>query len=684
MKEMGIFMEETIQPAKIQNGTELALGVTQAGECYQFCVFLPNIEECELHIYDLKEYGLPCGENARTADEESRMEVRKAAVTLPLSAVSGQPGLFRTSVSSDSLPACWGYRYAAMGTEFMDPYVKHTYGRMHFGAGEEIFGCPRELCLTGAAQKIRQKSRDFDWGADIRPGLAFNDMILYKLHVRGFTMTAPGVKHKGTYRGILEKKQYLTELGINAVLLMPCFEFNEIFSMQESKYQKPAGQEKKVNYWGFGQERSAFVPKASYAAVPGRACTEFKKMVKGLHESGIEVLLEMDFLPADNPNMILDCLCWWVKEYHVDGFRVISGTLPERMLRLHPGLAGVKFLTTGQQDVNPNDGMPVELVRVMNTRLRGGVMPDRTNAYLAEYQDGFQNEMRRFLKGDEEMVGRVFERLLRQNGSVGVINHIADNNGFTLRDLYSYDVKHNEANGEENRDGSDYNFGWNCGAEGETKKKKIQKLRLQMQKNALLLLMLSQGTPMLLAGDEFGNSQQGNNNAYCQDNEIGWLSWKELRWHKDLFEFTKQLIALRKAHPVLHHGIALKGMDYISCGCPDVSRHGTRAWYPDYSNYSRTLGLLLCGRYARVDRKHADCSMYLAVNMHWEPHEFDLPNVTEDEELVFLCATDESCKPVQGEERRTFEVPARSIVVFIGREKVKEVQPRAKKRRNAK
>ena len=188
---------------------------------------------------------------------------------------------------------------------------------------------------------------------------------------------------------------------------------------------------------------------------------------------------------------------------------------------------------------------------------------------------------------------------------------------------------------------------------------------------------------MLLAGDEFGNSQDGNNNAYCQDNEIGWVSWKELqlRQNQELFEFVKQLVKIRKEHPAFHNPIPLRKMDYISCGCPDLSRHGTKAWSPDYSNYSRTLALMLCGKYAMIDRAQPDDSFYLMANMHWEPHEFDLPASGEGEEWAFLLSTDTEC--TQEVTSRTFLVPARSVVLFQSH-KIENKKVELKKQRKLK
>lgn len=642
----------------LKEGAAMPLGVSVVGNNYNFAVFLPQVSKCELVLYDLSD----------------------KSIFAKLSMIESQecPGVFTGKTERKLLPKEWGYLYVAGGKDFIDPYVKKVCGREVFGTREKTIGLFQEGDTESSGGK------KFAWANDKSPRIPYRDLILYKLHVRGFSMKAPGVAHKGTFKGLAEKVGYLRDLGINGVLLMPCTEFDEFLVNETSPYTIPVVTEEmrtkgifpekqeeqyRINFWGYTKENCYFAPKASYAANPNDVSNEFKKMVKTLHTNGIEVLMEMNFNETDNPNMVLEALIWWVKEYHVDGFRINRNAVPDCMIALHPALSGVKFLSAGFD---------------MNRIYAGGVQPKDT--VLAEYHDGFQNDLRRFIKGDEEMVSRVADRIERQTGQSGIINYIADNNGMTLADLYSYDVKHNLANGEENRDGTDYNFSWNCGVEGKTKKAKTLRLRTQMKKNALAFLMLSQGTPMLLAGDEFGNTQEGNNNAYCQDNEIGWLSWKELRANQEIFQFVKQLIAFRKAHPVVHNPIELKGMDYISCGCPDKSRHGTKPWYPDYSNYSRTLALMLCGEYALLDRTTKDRSIYLAANMHWEPHRFDLPAVNSGYEWkLYLCTDNQQEK---GKERSSgkaevsmFEVPPRSVVLFVA-EPVAE-QCDSKKKRNS-
>ena len=265
-------------------------------------------------------------------------------------------------------------------------------------------------------------------------------------------------------------------------------------------------------------------------------------------------------------------------------------------------------------------------------------------------------------------------RTRRNPAGYGVINYMANTNGFSMMDMVSYDTRHNEENGEKNQDGSPYNYSWNCGVEGPTKRKKVMELRKKQLRNAFLLLLLSQGTPLIMAGDEFGNSQSGNNNAYCQDNEVSWLNWNLVRTNQDILEFVKAVIAFRKAHPVFHMPKEPKIMDYLACGFPDVSYHGVKAWCPEFDNFRRQLGIFYCGEYGKRPDGTPDNNFYVAYNMHWEPHEFDLPNLPKKERWHVAFHTDKTDekgiypegKEHQAEGKR-FLVPPRSIVVLVGK-----------------
>ena len=285
--------------------------------------------------------------------------------------------------------------------------------------------------------------------------------------------------------------------------------------------------------------------------------------------------------------------------------------------------------------------------------------PILKGAKIFKKEEGFQNSMRRFLKGDEGMVREVIRQLCRRTPEDGCCNYITSHTGFTLCDLVSYDGKHNEANGERNQDGPDYNYSWNCGTEGPSRKRSVMTLRKNQMKNAFLLLLLSQGTPCILAGDEFGNTQDGNNNVYCQDNETAWLNWGRQKSYEDLFRFVKRLIALRKSNPVYHQRQALLGLDRTACGIPDVSYHGESAWQVQDAVVSRQLGVLYSWE---------DTFWFVAYNMHWEAHEFALPALKKEMKWYQVAGTEEM--PDEAEclkEQKMIEVKARTIILLQGR-----------------
>jgi glycogen operon protein len=419
--------------------------------------------------------------------------------------------------------------------------------------------------------------------------------------------------------------------------------------VQGSPYgvDKPTG---KINYWGY-TSGFYFAPKASYASDNKETpALELKKLVKALHKEGIELITELYFSGKESPTLVLDAVRFWAEEFHLDGIHLV-GFPPLDLIGRDPYLKGLKLWADSWGDI-----------------------PQKGFKYLAEYNDSFQTDMRRVLKGDEEQMKNLVFRTRNNPSDRGMIQYMANTNGFTMMDMVSYDTKHNEANGESNLDGNPYNYSWNCGTEGPTRKKKVVELRKKQLRNAFLLLLLSQGTPLFMAGDEFGNTQSGNNNAYCQDNDISWLNWNLLKTNRDLFEFVKTVIAFRKAHPVFHRREEAKNMDYLACGVPDVSYHGVKPWYPEYENFRRQLGILYWGDYARKADGTADNHFYIAYNMHWEPHTFDLPNLPKKHQWHVVFHTDkqeENGKYEEGNEPvlegKSFPVPPRTIVVFIGK-----------------
>lgn len=543
------------------------------------------------------------------------------------------------------------YAFEADGTRFSDPYGRSFAGRERWGRLSHA----KRLLLTPVAEP------EFDWQGDRPLHIPYEDSIVYRAHVRGLTKHASsGTEHRGTFRGVVDKIPYFKELGITTLELLPPVEFQEVM-MPENVEGNPYGMCEptgRLNYWGYAKA-GMFAPKASYADPGTNPVTEFKYMVRELHKAGLEVVPELYFSGKEVPEFVLETVRFWVREYHVDGIH-LTGYAPTVLLAKDPYLADTKLWALSWEAEKPAAG---------------------EKKHLGEYNDGFLIDMRRALKGDEEQMSSLIYRNRRNPAETGVLNFMAGTNGFTMMDMVSYDQKHNEANGENNRDGSDYNYSWNCGAEGHVRKKKIQELRSRQLRNAMLLLFLSQGTPVLLAGDEFGNSQNGNNNAYCQDNEISWLNWNLNKWDQALLDFVKHVIAFRKAHPVFHMEQEPRVMDYLACGHPDISYHGVNAWQPEFENFRRQIGILYCGAYAKKPNGENDDFFFVIFNMHWEPHSFALPNLPKN--LVWSLAFDTSDSAAggyyeEGQERqilnqKNYMVPSRSVLVFQGKKKAKNL-----------
>ncbi|MBS4933953.1 MAG: glycogen debranching protein [Coprococcus comes] len=550
-------------------------GCTVEGQTANFSVAVPEGQTCELIIYK---------KGARTSAFSQKM---------PYSDVAGN--LHFLSVVLEQ-PEDYEYCYKIGGKIVPDPYGKAFSGREHWSVskGKE----KRKL-------RTRIVTDTFDWGKSQFPHLKKEDVIAYSLHVRGFTKhSSSGVAHKGTFDGVTEKLPYLQKLGINQIHLMPVYEFDE--------------NQRHVNYWGYGKAYF-FAPKASYAA--GDPVNEMKSLVRQMHLAGIEVILEMPFTEGTTFSLILDCLRYWVMQYHVDGFIV-----------------------------NPYICNPDELAKD----------PVLAKSKILKKEDGFQNVMRRFLKGDEGMIRDVICQL--KNQDTQLYNYIASHNGFTLCDVVSYDRKHNEANGENNLDGPDYNYSWNCGAEGNSRKKAVNELRKNQIFNAFFLLLFAQGMPCILSGDEFMNTQKGNNNAYCQDNLISWLDWNQLSRQEELYTFVCRLIALRKA---CMKQIAKKSEDTMGrSGIPQISYHGEDAWQMPAGRASRQLGVF-------YHEESTEKDFYIAYNMHWLSHSFALPSLPKGMEWVCIAGTKEGVldeKEAVPVKDKKVQLEERTIKVFVGRQ----------------
>ncbi len=537
----------------------------------------------------------------------------------------------------------------------LDPYAKAVTGQSRWGS---------RLSTESCVYRARVVANAFDWGERRQPLIPMEQLIIYELHVRGFTRhESSGVKNPGTFAGLAEKIPYLKKLGINAVELMPIFEFDEL------RDNRMYNNERLLDYWGYNPI-TFFAPNTSYTAEVeyNREGEELKQLIRLLHEHGIEVILDVVFnhtaegdehgpyfsfkgfdnnvyymlapdgsylnfsgcgntLNCNHPvvqAMILECLRYWVTQYRVDGFRFDLATIlgrnedgsPSsnppllRNLAFDPILAHVKLIAEAW------DAGGLYAV---------GSFPSWS--HWSEWNGKYRDDLRRFLKGDSGLATTAAERIAGsrdlypavRRGQNTPVNFITCHDGFTLHDLYTYNDKHNEANGWNNTDGERYNNSWNGGVEGETTDPAILALRQRLVRNAGAVLLASQGTPMILAGDEFGNSQFGNNNAYCQDNAISWLDWGLLEQNRDLFNFFSRMIRLRKQHPILCGCTAL-----AHCGLPPISKHGHEPWYLEPDPETRVLGVMFAGR--NIDNSEDDVA-YVAINAHWESQVIRLPEL---------------------------------------------------------
>lgn len=541
----------------------------------------------------------------------------------------------------------------------LDPYAKAVAGQRLWG--ESKSGNYR-------ARVVRDV---FDWGDMPQSNRTLSDLVIYELHVRNFTRhESSGVEHKGTFNGLKEKIPYLKELGINAVELMPVFEFDETVNAREVNGRRL------LECWGYNTV-SFFAPNTSYASTReyNHEGTELKELIYELHENGIEVILDVVFnhtaegnengrvfsfkgfdnkvyymltpdgnyynfsgcgntLNCNHPivqQMIMECLRYWTVNYRVDGFRFDLASILGRnedgspmnnppllkSLAYDPILHNVKLIAEawdagGMYQVGrfPASKRWAEWNGRYRDAIRGYLKGDCWEAWNAAWS----------ISGSGDLYGGYYSD--GENNYAGYnscVNFLTCHDGFTMKDLYTYNDKHNEANGWGNTDGANDNRSWNCGWEGETDNPEVMALRRRMIRNACAVLMCSRGTPMFLAGDEFGNTQFGNNNCYCQDNEISWLDWRLLEKNRELFEFFKYMIAFRMDHRIIREKLP----DAV-CGMEALHTHDVNAEKMDIDKDARTISVSFAG----YDRKKGrDDIVYLSVNTFWEPVNITLPRL---------------------------------------------------------
>ncbi len=590
----------------------------------------------------------------------------------------------------------------------LDPYALAVAGAPAWGDPNGF--SPGRPLLNGPSFPKGVILRDlFDWSEDRTLRIPLKETIIYETHVRGYTVDpSSGVKHPGTYKGFIEKIPYLQDLGITAVEFLPIQEFNEMEYFMENMKRKHLR-----NYWGYST-LAFFAPNSRYAAGGGlgRQVHEFKELVVALHKAGIEVILDVvfnhtaeggdggptfSFRGIDNPiyymmdeesghyknysgcgntvnsnhpvvrNFILDCLRYWVLNMHVDGFRF--------------DLASV--LTRGADgEVLPNPPIVEHIAEdpaLRDTKIIAEAW-DAAGAYQvgsfpserwSEWNGLYRDEIRRFWLREKGMLGRLATRL---SGSADLydrdgqtplksINFITCHDGFTLRDLVSYTKKHNLANAENSRDGENHNHSFNYGREGHAASPQIEAIRLRQQKNLLATLFLSQGVPMLLAGDEFSRTQKGNNNAYCQDNEISWVNWDFLNKYGDLRAFTRQLIAFRKAHPALRRTRFFKGKQ-AGENFPDIEWFGLEGHDLDWEN-GHALACVIDGRKEHTGMEADDDSFFILFNADAIPATFLLPPAHGGPWELAWTTQEDDVDCIEEDGRTFMAVDARSVTVFL-------------------
>jgi len=663
-------------PFKFHPGKPLPLGTTLFENGVQFTIFSRHATSIILQLFDKSEDKDP------SFEIELDPEKNKTGDIWHIFIEGIKPGQLYGYRADGPYKPRVGMRFNK-NKLLLDPYTRAVTGNFNWdlsdARGYDINSPRGDLSFSsinsaGGAPKCIVVDESFKWGDDRPLKIPLRDTIIYETHVRGLTChPSSQVKHPGTFQGIIEKIPYLKELGITAVELLPIQEFDELEIMRKD----PTSGKQLMNYWGYST-LSFFAPKGRYSnsGTMGEQVEEFKKMVRELHQAGMEVILDVVFnhtaegdqtgptlcfrgldnkiyymlhgrgrryknysgcgntLNCNHPivrGFILDCLRYWVVRMHVDGFRFdlasILGRDQEGRILENPPL-----IERIAEDPVLRDTKIIAEAWDMAGAYQVGSFP---GTRWAEWNGRYRDDIRRFWRGDSGMVPRLATRLAGSSdlyqGSGRApfhsINFVTCHDGFTLHDLVSYNTKHNEANGEGNRDGTDENFSCNYGVEGETADKEINTIRTHQIKNFLTTLMVSQGVPMLLGGDEFRRTQRGNNNAYCQNNEISWYNWNLVRGHKEMVRFTKEIIAFRRRHPSLRRTRFFTGQDNDQNGLPDINWYSRGLNQPNWSKESKSLACLIDGSRWKTGAGHDDNDLYLIFNASEKSLTFSLPEL---------------------------------------------------------
>ncbi len=532
------------------------------------------------------------------------------------------------------------YLYQLDDTLVLDPYASIIYGREQWN--DEARYQENYQVYGGFI------TQSYSWKVKKRKAVPESEMVLYKLHMRGFTMNHGLAKGKqGNAQGFLTKLDELERLGITAVEFQPLYEFEEMVF----HHAQVVGENKKlttqveeagaVNYWGYGMAQY-MAPKASF--FPGTSPDyEMKKMIDQLHEHHMECVMEISFSNPCSTAYMIQVLHHWVLEYHVDGFHLLGVHYPIEEIAADPYLAHTKIF---------GEKMPME------------VLEHCANKHLFLYNDDFMYEMRKNLNHMDGSLGQLMDQCRRQNEKYGFVNYCANSTGFTLLDSFSYGEKHNEENGEDNMDGNNYNCSYNYGVEGITRNKEILNMRYQQMRNAYTILLLSQGIPMIHAGDERANSQEGNNNPYCQDNPVGWTQFSKGTRQTQLCDFVRSMISFRREHMLLHPAFPFKMTDYLHKGFPDLSYHGKEPWMLSLGDEKRMVGVLYAGAYTQEE------DIYVAYNFYYESTQASLPK-TDKKKIWYQIMNTATEQGMMMEPKtplvhqNTLDIPGQSISILI-------------------
>lgn len=583
----------------------------------------------------------------------------------------------------------------------LDPYSRAVTGQRKWGEKPEG-GKDFEY-------RARVVKSSFDWGNIKQLEQPFEDLVIYEIHVRGYTKDkSSGVSAPGTFAGLKDKIPYLKDLGINAVELMPIFEFDEMESA------RVVDGVQLYNYWGYNTV-SFFAPNTSYAfnEEHNHEGDELKSLIKALKENGIEVILDVVFnhtaegnemgpcfsfkgidnnvyymltpdahyynfsgcgnvMNCNHPvvrNFIIDCLRHWAIEYRVDGFRFDLASILGRDQNGAP-MANPPILESLAFD--PVLGKMKLIAEAWDAGglYQVGSFPSWNR--WAEWNGRYRDDMRSFLKGDDGMAGNAITRITgsrdlyspESRGHKASVNFLTCHDGFTLYDLYSYNEKHNEKNGWNNTDGDNNGHSWNCGAEGETDDPNVNGLRRRLIKNAFAALLCSRGPAMFFAGDEFCNTQFGNNNAYCQDNIISWLDWSRLEEFKEIHDFVRHMIQFRKEHPLLR-----KMTKPSSCQFPEISVHNGTPFNASTDYKTKLIGIMYAGR---NEEDTEDDIVFYCMNAYWEPLVMQLPVLPNGKH--WHVDTNTNAEYFDGEDFtektellgvNTIRVPARTTIILV-------------------